>query len=287
VAGAASALVLAAFTALGTGIGNTILGWVKPHPDPSGPPVVVESVGAIQPWQDYSYVVPGKLVFTPAQLAVVNSKVSSSASDYGHWFHEHSGVIANKGILGITVRGNGTGPVTITDMQVVKHCTAPLTNATLFYSPTEGAGPFNTDQIGFDLGQQVSIGQYVPAPSAHPHPAGGNFFTRKVITLRPGEPQTLSVFVSTENEYCHFTFQLHVATPEQEIAAITITDHGKPFEMTTDGKAGFTGTVPFGSYRAVYAGGAADMQNRQAFIRVDPATYKGSGNPKNFPAGLS
>lgn len=284
--GLAGALILAMVTALGTGIGNGILSSAKGHSSPSGPPVAIEEVGQIQTWEDYSFVVPGKVVLTSAQLSAMNRGVASSPSAYASWFLSRGGVIANKGIIGITVRGNASGPVTITDMQVVKHCGRPLANGTLFYSPSEGAGPFNTDQIGFDLGQEVTIGQYIPAPGPHPLSPGGNFFAKKVITLKPGEPQTLSAYVTAENEYCSFTFQLHVATPTGHAVTETITDNGKPFQISTDGDEGIMesgGSVPFSSYRAVYAGGGADTQNQGAFVRVNPATYKGAGDPGSFP----
>jgi hypothetical protein len=286
VAGVVGALVLAIATALGTGIGNSLLAAAKGHRTPTGPPVAIESVSSIQPYQDYSYVFPGKLILASSQLASVNKELGTSMSAYSHWFAEHSGVIANKGVIGITVRGNAIGRVTITDMQVVKHCAPPLTGGTLFYSPSTGAGPFTTDQIGFDLGQQVSVGQYIPAVGSHPFSPGGNFFAKKVITLKPGEPQTLSAYITAENEYCRFVFQLHAATPNGKPVAEIITDHGKPFQITTDGQEGVMGmptTMSFSSYGVVYAGGVADRQTGHAFIRVDPSTYHGTGNPELFP----
>lgn len=286
VAGLVTALALAIVTALGTGIGNSLLAAGKGQQTHAGPPVAIEAVGAMQPWEDYSYVLPGRLVLTSGQLAAMNDRVASSPALYADWFLNHGGVIANRGIIDITVRGNADGPVTITDMQVIKNCSRPLIGGTLFYSPSTGAGPFVTDQIGFDLGQLVTIGQYLPAPGPHELSAGGNFFAKKVITLSPGEPQTLSAFVTVENEYCSFEFQLHVATPAGRPVTETITDNGKPFQMTSDGQEGVMegpNSVPFSSYRVVYAGGGADQQNRGLFVRVDPAIYTGTTNPAASP----
>jgi hypothetical protein len=282
-----TALIAAIAATLGTGIGTGILTAAKGHSAPTGPPVAIEQVSQIQTWQDYSFVTPSKLVLTSAQLAAMNRQITSSPSAYSAWFLSHGGVIANKGIIGITVRGNSTGPVTITDMEIVKYCGRPLTGGTLFYSPTSGAGPFGTAQIGFDLGQQVSVGQYIPAPSAKSNPPspGGNFFAKEVITLQPGEPQTLSVYVTAENEYCNFKFQLHVATPTGP-ATETISDNGKPFQITTDQEPTTSepNQVPgFSSYGAVYAGGFADLQNHQAFVQVNPESYPGTGDPASFP----
>lgn len=286
VAGFLSVLGLAIATALGTGIGNGILSDAKGHLASSGPLVAIDEVSPIQTWQDYSFVSPQRLILTSGQLAAMNSQIASSPSAYSNWFLRHGGVIANRGIIEITVHGNASAPVTITDMQVIKHCGQPLTGGTLFYSPSSGAGPFSTDQIGFDLGQQVSIGQYLPAPGPHMLSSGGNFFAKKVITLKPGEPQTLSAFITAENEYCSFKFQLHVASPNEHAVTETITDKGKPFQITTDGREGSIGSannVPFSSYQVVYAGGSADNENQGSFVQVNPATYRGIGDPSSFP----
>ena len=285
-----TALIAAIAATLGAGIGTGILTATKGNSAPTGPPIAIEQVSPIQPWQDYSFVMPGKLVLTSAQLAAMNRQLASSPSAYSAWFLSHGGVIANKGIIGITVRGNASGPVTITDMQIVKHCSRPLTGGTLFYSPTSGAGPFSTAQIGFDLGQQVSIGQYIPAPSAganSPGP-GGNFFAKQVITLKPDEPQTLSAYVTAEDEYCSFTFQLHIATPKGPVTE-TISNNGKPFQITSDGEyssAEPNQAIRFSSYNVAYAGGVADQQNQGSFVQVNPASYAGTGSPVDFPPAV-
>ena len=287
--GIVTALVVAIATSLGTGIGNSILTAAQGHPSSGAPPIKIEHVGQVQMWEDYSFVIPRKVILPSAQLAAMNRQVTTSESAYTNWFLQRGGAIANRAILSITVRGNGSGPVTITDMQVVKHCGHPLTNGTLFYSPTEGAGPFGTSQIGFDLGQLVTIGQYIPAPGAHMLSPGGNFFAKEVITLKPGEPQTLSAFVTAEDEYCSFTFQLHVATPDGHSATEKVTDNGKPFQITSDGEPGLVGNfsshVSFSSYSAIYAGGAANQGQGGygPFVRVNPATYNGTGDPNSFP----
>lgn len=269
-------------------IGNSILTAAKGHSSSSsGPPIIIEQVGQVQTWEDYSFIVPGRVALTTAELSAMNRQVATSEAAYVNWFLRRGGVIANRGIISITLRGNGNGAVTITDMQVVKHCGRPLMDGTLFYSPTEGAGPFATPQIGFNLAQQVTIGQYIPAPGAHVLSTGGNFFAKDVITLKPGEPQTLSAYVIADDEYCSFTFQLHVATATGRSATEDITDNGKPFQITSDGEPNYmpglsasSGRVPFSSYRAVYAGGAANLQNQTVgpFIQVNPETYKGTGN---------
>jgi len=169
-------------------------------------------------------------------------------------------------------------------MEVVKHCQAPIArDASLFYSPTQGTGPFVTDQIGYDLDSQVAVGQFIPAIGTHLG-SGGNYFTKRVVVLRAGEPQTFGIFVTTKQHYCRFTFRMHIATPSGNSVTEDISDHGRPFQLTFDGESGADPAhVPFSSYRAVYAGGAANEPRGGAFVLVNPATYKGYGDPETYP----
>jgi hypothetical protein len=75
----------------------------------------------------------------------------------------------------------------------------------------------------------------------------------------------------------------------------TITDNGQPFELTADGETAEAlqdgrwivhyppSRIPFSNYADVYVGGVADQQQDYKFIRVNPITYHGVGNPSSFP----
>ena len=280
----AGTAALATASVIGARIGQNIPSPVAGAAARTGPPVIVESVGPLLPFEDYSYVVPRKLELAPAQLAAMNRRVGVSVSDYAGWFSQHGGILAHQGTISITVRGNANGRVTISDMELVKHCRGPLLHgATLFYSPTQGGGAFNTDQIGYNLDSQVSAGQFVPGEGTRAS-AGGNYFSRKVVVLSPGEPQTFSIFVTTTQHYCQFYFQLHTATPDGHPVTEDIKDGGQLFQLTSDGETpGSSRNVRFGSYGALYAGGAANGPHDGAFVHVNPATYRGFGNPASFP----
>jgi hypothetical protein len=191
--------------------------------------------------------------------------------------------VANQEWILLTVAGNSTAPITINDMTIDKSCRKPAPGGTLFFSPSAGAGPFTVPHLYFNLDNPVSIGQYAP-DAGSTIPPGGNFFAKEVITLRYQEPQTLAIF-ATSNRYCSFSFVLSVATPNGS-ATQRITDNGHPFTITSDGEMGAAnpGHLSFSSYAIVYAGGTADQQHNGRFIRVNPATYPGSGDPISFPA---
>ena len=79
-----------------------------------------------------------------------------------------------------------------------------------------------------------------------------------------------------------------MATANGRSETENITDNGKPFRITSDGEPNYapglsawSGRVPFSSYTAVYAGGAANIQEQAVgpFIQVNPATYRGISSP--------
>ena len=123
--------------------------------------------------------------------------------------------------------GNERTTVTISDLQVVRHCQAPLAG-TLFLSPSQGLN--GTIGIGFDLDSPI---YYARKYDYGLH--GGDFFRDNVVTLAPGEAQTFDIAVRTSQHYCQFTFQMTVATPNGMVTE-NIDDNGRPFELTAKAK---------------------------------------------------
>ena len=238
-------------------------------------PLIIEDVKT-QFWQDYSFYTESNMPVSQQALAAMDTGGEPTSPPPGT-------TVANQEWIVLTVAGNSQEPITINDMTILKSCRKPPPGGTLFFSPSAGAGPFTVPHIYFDLGKSVSIGQYAP-DVASTIPPGGNFFAKEVITLHYQEPQTLAIF-ATSNQYCSFTFALTVATPNGPVIQ-RITDHGRPFTITSDGEMGLAtpGQLSFSSYSIVYAGGTADEQHNGRFVRVNPATYHGSGDPMSYRA---
>lgn len=234
-------------------------------------PLLIEDVRT-QFWQDYSFATAARSPLSESQLSALNAR-----SNPVNLPTLPGAVMANQQWITLTVAGNASAPVTINGMDIIKHCQKPL-HGTLFYSPTSGAGPFPFPSIGFNLDQPVSIGEYLPAPGKKALPAGGNFFAKKVVTLKYHQPQTLGIYATTNSQYCKFTFQLNVATANGPVTQ-SITDNGRPFTLTADGESRSPGIVPFSTYSVVYAGGVANQQGGDRFVRVNPAAYRGAGSP--------
>ncbi len=283
---ALAATVLATVTAFGTSLGQNLASSLSHSqaarsPARAATPVIVESV-TTGFFQDYSFVTQQKTPLSEAQVQALNAQqVSRDVAP------APPAAIANVEMITLTVAGNSPAFVTINNMAVVRQCRAPLTGGTLFYSPSEGAGPILVPNITFDLDGPVSIGQYGTYLGSK-LPPGGNFFAKEAIVLKYHEPQTLTIFASTDRHYCTFTFNLSIATINGQLSQ-AVSYHGQPFAITADGEGGVTpgqgSGVPFHSFDIVYAGGGADPQNDYKFIRVNPAAYHGTGDPARFQVG--
>jgi len=233
---------------------------------PSGPPVIVEDVSAGE-WDYGSWVYPKALMLKTAQLAALKAMPTGS-------------VRVNQAWITLTIAGNSAAPATINNISIVKHCQAPLARgATLFYVPP-GAGSLSTSPVYFNLDNQILLGQYLSKETGHLY---SNFFAKQVVTLKYHEPWTFAIFVTTNDHYCQFSFQLSVATIKGPVSE-TVSDHGRLFSLTADSET-MSGTnhVPFSSYAVIYAP-TYDSQGNSHLIRVNPATYHGERDPAPFPS---
>jgi hypothetical protein len=244
-------------------------------------PIIVETVKT-EFFEDYSYIVrQGVSEGLPEGVSTTNAMIHEPVSP------PPGVILANNEWIILTVAGNSSAPITINNMTVVKNCQKPFTNGTLFYSPSAGAGPPTTAPVYFNLDSVNPMGQYFAIPGSN-FSSGGNFFAKEVVTLKYQQPQTFAVFVATYHQYCQFSFRLSIATVNGTVTQSIADGDGHPFAITADGEppltrespAGFS--TPFSSYPIVYVGGAADMQHGGKFIRVNPKTYHGSGDPANF-----
>jgi hypothetical protein len=168
--------------------------------------------------------------------------------------------------------GNEKATVTITGIQVVKDCKAPL-SGTLFESPSQGVNL--TVALGFNLDSPIDYAQ-----SSSSSGISGNYFEGRDVTLAPGETETFDIKVETSEHYCTFTFQMAVATANGSITE-DISDNGKPFELT-GGLFSSNSATPYSSYGTVYFGGVE--------AQLIPALHDPSGdfvqvNPKTFDPG--
>jgi len=286
VGGIGTAAVIAAATAIGTNVGNEISPHVtgnstvsQPTSSPGvAPPAVVEDVSA-SPWDYASFVSPKRTVLSQPQLATLDQQHSNA----GFGPTPPGDVLTNEIWIRLTVSGNSSAPVTINNITIERHCQSPLgKGATLFYAPSAG-GSMSTSPVYFNLDQPNLLGRSFSGRTGH---VGGSFFARRVVTLRYHEPWTFAIFAVIDRYYCQFFFRMSVATTHGLVTE-TISDHGKPFRLTSDGERTSNGYssplgVLFSTYSTVYALSPADSQGVYHYIRVNPMTYRGQLNPAPF-----
>ncbi|MFI0406007.1 hypothetical protein [Actinomadura sp. 3N508] len=242
----------------------------SPKPAPSSAlPLHISSITEMRSESgDGSFVLPGKLTMSQEQLTTFNDLTVPSTEGFAKWYTDHKGAAVDFGFTNITVRGNAKGVVRITDVRVIKECNRPLTG-TYFQGFKQGEG--DTIGLAFDLDDRDPIPQEMASTAMEGlKPLDRNYFASKVITLKPGEEETLSVGAYTKQYACKFRLRAVMSTPDgpqyQDISY-----HGKPFEVTATAPSPKPG-VPYAAYQAAYA--VFDRGGVRNWERVNPATYR-------------
>jgi hypothetical protein len=112
--------------------------------------------------------------------------------------------------------------------------------------------------------------------------SGANYFEHFTVSLRNSEQFTFLVNAYTTKQYCEFTLRMTVLDGGRTLAE-TVSDDGKPFQVTTVYNENSLNAGAFAQYRDLYVGGVATAglkgsgQNRfgnPLWLRANPATYK-------------
>ena len=109
--------------------------------------------------------------------------------------------------------------------------------------------------LGFNLDESFPTARSATLPTS--------YFLGHIISLRPGEIQTLIVGAETKKQYCQFIFHLIIDTDHGQVIE-AVTDHGKPFSVTAAAKVV--------SYKVIYAGGVASPTRNDAFGPISAKT---------------
>ena len=230
-------------------------------------PAKVEAVTSLDTAPDESWALPDKVQLTSAQLA----QAGASDATVARYLSSIHAVPLGGGLTKVTVVGNEKATVTITGIQVVKDCQAPL-SGTLFLSPSQGVNL--TVSVGFNLDSPIDYAQNSSLSGI-----SGNYFEGRDVTLSPGEMETFDIHVETAKHYCTFTFQMTVATANGPVTE-DISYNGKPFELTA-GTAVTNPQTPYSGYSALYFGGVEAIGTPALhdpsgdFVQVNPKTFHG------------
>jgi hypothetical protein len=253
-----TALAAAAATAFGTGLGQSLFSAVHGTGGStaatvvSGPPVLIDSVGADNNEDDFSYAFPQRLILSPAQLESLN-RLTPDDPQYDSWFTSRGGVVPSPAVLKLVVEGNRPHPVLIIDMGIVDRCTEAL-SGTLFSNGGYGG---SVDDLG------VSFDLDLPRPVPVNGAAGGSYFAAHSVSLQRGEQEIFEV-VANSTRYCQYDITLTVVDGTKTLTEVA-SDNGHPFKIT--------GNLPQGQYKALYVGATAPGAYAP-FVRENPVTQK-------------
>ncbi len=185
ITGVASALVIAAATAFGSGVGNRLFSIASRMGATSPIPVEIESVSYISP-QPSLIAYPG--VLTKKQVLGLTSGPDAYSDGVPHDFDQYMNKVARyrgapvgDALVQVVVRGNSTRSVVITGIGVVKNCGPPLTGTLV---DPGGGGAMDNVVKGFNLDQQFPYAQFWNSATDRFY---GNFFAARTVVLRPGE----------------------------------------------------------------------------------------------------
>ena len=194
------------------------------------------------------------------------------------------GVLPDDTAVQVMVRNPAQDTVYVTNVQVNKTCTAPLSGTVLYDPPQGGNGGDSDIGIGFDLDSSHPVPRNFSADGLK---LGGGYFLDRTVAILPGEPQTFLLYTRTSHHYCRFRFVMTVHVDGQ-IYRLTIDHKGKPFEITAGliDKAADKPTL--GAYQVAYVPGyqarmgtgSGMSATTRDFAEVDPKTWKEQGSTK-------
>lgn len=269
---AAVALVSAVVVVVGATLGVAKLVTSGGEPDEGGDlksapgssaPLKIQNVTTFQNRvRSLNYVLSEPVAEPPPSVPAGNE----TAESFGSWYQKHGGTALESGYTNITVQGNDSKPVRITDMKIDPQCSAPLNGAYL-QGYTQG-GESDTIKIGFDLDNPKPFPQQMTSLGDGLQGAGYNYFSARTIELGPGETEVLTVGVYTKLKYCKFTLQLVVATANGTVVQ-DVDARDKRFEVTGRARAKSPET-PYSGYQKVYRQDASLSWNA-----VDPNSPEG------------
>ncbi|MFJ1706018.1 hypothetical protein [Kitasatospora sp. NPDC088346] len=232
-----------------------------------GEPVAIDAVDVVNPMPGTSFRLPAALDLSPDGLDALNRGDYGADGSFAAWFARNDAVWMGYTQIRITLSGGGADTVRITGLEVEKSdCRTNAPAGTLFYAPTGGNGGDDTELMFFQLTEGVGLARTTD---------GDSYFARRVITLKPGEQETVQTFVSAASQDCDFVFRLTVARPGKPPLRKVVDDHGRPFRLAASPEPQGGERAPFEGYGALYIGGAASRDGR--FTAQDARTFSFSG----------
>ncbi|WP_234543987.1 hypothetical protein [Streptomyces shenzhenensis] len=266
-----AAAVTAGIGTVLTGSAESATGWVGHHvmalftSAPPPPKPAIASVAAIRIGGGGTVVFAQPVHPTERQIEADTNSLTGP------------GVLPDESAVQVMVRNPGHATAYVTNVRVIKTCTAPLSGTVLF-DPPQGNGGESDVGIGFDLDSPHPVPR---AFSGDTMKLGGGYFLDHTVAILPGEPQTFLLYTHTSRYYCRFHFDMTVHVDDRTYH-LTINRKGHPFEITAGLIDDTTNKPTLGAYQVAYVPGYQARTSRGLavtaatpnFVEVDPRTWK-------------
>ncbi|WP_218134002.1 hypothetical protein [Lentzea fradiae] len=228
-------------------------------------PVKIQDVTTFRETRRNLHYVLSEAVDEPPRPAA-GGQAGLQAADFDAWYGSHGGTVLRSGFTNITVQGNDSKAVRITDMKILPECADPL-DGTYLIGYTQG-GDQDTVKIGFNLDDPTPMPEQMTILDEGLQGTGVNYFAAKTIELAPGATEVLTVGVYTERRYCTFKLQLVLATADGPVVQ-EVDAQDKRFAVTGLAPSA-NGEAPYSGYRKMYRQDAT-----LAWNSVDPQAPEG------------
>lgn len=224
---AAGAVVLAALTGW---LSPPVQQWLQSMTD--APEPVRTTARELEAW--HPLVLPDGEELSSQQLKILNALPPEGQRDR----LKDLGAATNGETIYLTLTGQHTEPVRVTEIRPTTRCKDPYTQSVILLDDTMAA---------------VEVAEYAYLQVDEPHPTlravdeSGNerdYFPHKTIRLAKDETVNLEIVTFSESHYCEFTLEMTVVEKD-ETTVVRIDNNGQPFVRTP----------VFDAFDRVYIGG--------------------------------
>lgn len=264
--------IVAFIAAFGTVLGTNAASPAATPAPPTGDPVQV-TVGNVG-GDDSSMALPKPVTLSVKQLVHLGAENDGPGSASYAWFSAHDAAFVSQANIQLVVQGNRHSLARIINIHPMERCSAPL-NGTMFFAPGQ-SGQDSSAHLYLNLDNPQLPASYTLPSSYEKHP---NYFGQYSISLGFGDQFTFQIAVSTLRQYCEFTLDV-VVLDDGKTVVESVSNHGKPFRITSFPATGSNGKVSFSRYRDLYLGGAAipdgvdhNADGAASWIRGNPNTF--------------
>ena len=239
---------------------------------PLGPPLTVVSEYPIDPGNNVIWIFADKLSLSSNQLAPLDRALAANQSVTPNDYLFGRGGYAPSADTQLILHNNRPYPIQVIDIQVIKHCQAPLTG-TLIYAPEGDSEP--STGLGFNLDSSDNDAMLADGPNVRQWKPG--YFTQYVVPINPGKQAVFNIRAVASRVACSFLYQVTVQDSKNKISQV-ISDYGMLFRVSALRLSYLHRphrlvSQNFSGYQNLYVGGVASPRSDGWLVRENPRTW--------------